>query len=81
MELELETAKWNPESNPSATGDAFKTLFVARLPYDANERDIEKEFDGYGKIRAVKLVKHSKTGKSRGYAFVEYDSTSAMRDA
>jgi len=81
MELELEAAKWNPESNPNATGDAFKTLFVARLPYDANERDIEKEFDGYGKIRAVKLVKHAKTQKSRGYAFVEYDSTSAMREA
>lgn len=37
-------------------------VYVGRLPYDVRERDIEKFFRGYGRIREV-LIKD-------GFAFV-----------
>lgn len=34
-------------------GDAFKTLFVARLSYDTTEKDLEREFGRFGPIERV----------------------------
>ena len=31
-----------------ATADAFKTLFVARLAYDVDERKLKREMEHYG---------------------------------
>lgn len=42
-----------PNEDPNVRGDAFKTLMVARLSYDADERDLEKEFGRYGPIERV----------------------------
>ena len=45
----------NPSEDPQIRGDAFKTLFVARLSYDAKENDLEKEFGRYGTIERVSI--------------------------
>lgn len=42
-----------PNEDPNIRGDAFKTLIVARLSYDADERDLEKEFGRFGPIERV----------------------------
>lgn len=42
-----------PHEDPNIRGDAFKTLIVARLSYDAGERDLEREFGRYGPIERV----------------------------
>jgi len=34
-------------------GDAFKTLIVVRLSYDATEQDLEREFGRFGPIERV----------------------------
>ena len=62
------------------TGDARKTLFIARLAYDATERDVEKAFDVYGRVRQVLIVR-APSGRPRGYAFIEYEDERAMRKA
>jgi U1 small nuclear ribonucleoprotein len=54
-----------------ASSDPYKTLIVARLKYETNERTIKLEFEKYGVVKSVKLVT-DKDGKSRGYAFVEF---------
>ena len=74
-------ADYDPSSNPAATSDAFKTLFVGRLPRDATERDVRREFEEYGPIARVVLVTASTTGTPRGYAFIEYDHASDMKAA
>jgi U1 small nuclear ribonucleoprotein 70kDa len=43
----------NPDQDPNIRGDAFKTLIVARLSYDANESDLEREFGRFGPIERV----------------------------
>lgn len=44
---------FQPEIDPQIRGDAVKTLFVARLAYDARESDLEKEFGRFGPIERV----------------------------
>jgi U1 small nuclear ribonucleoprotein len=44
-----------PSEDPNIRGDAFKTLIVARLSYDATEQDLEREFGRFGPIERVCL--------------------------
>ncbi|EPQ28158.1 uncharacterized protein PFL1_04485 [Pseudozyma flocculosa PF-1] len=72
--------KYDPNKDPEAIGDPFKTLFLARLSYDTTEKDLHREFDMYGPIERIRLVR-DKEGKSRGYAFVLYERERDMRAA
>jgi U1 small nuclear ribonucleoprotein len=42
-----------PAEDPNIRGDPFKTLIVARLSYEANEQDLEREFGRFGNIERV----------------------------
>ncbi|OZJ06451.1 hypothetical protein BZG36_00561 [Bifiguratus adelaidae] len=79
--IQAALAEYNPEQDPNAQGtDAFKSLFVGRVAYDLTERDLQKEFDHYGPVKSVILVK-DKDGNSRGYAFIEFERESDMKAA
>jgi U1 small nuclear ribonucleoprotein 70kDa len=47
---------YKPDQDPQIRGDAFKTLFVGRLSYDANEADLEREFGRFGPIERVSSI-------------------------
>lgn len=78
--------KWNPAADPAidASSDPFKTIIVARLSYETTEKKLLREFERFGPVRGLRLIKDQKTGKSRGYAFVEFerekDAKYAVRD-
>jgi len=72
---------WDSQKNPKATGDAYKTLYVARASYDTSESKIKREFEDYGPIKKIRLIHDSKTGKPRGYAFIEFEKEKDMRNA
>jgi len=50
-----ELQKYDPQSDPNATGDPYKTLFVARLNYETSEHKIKREFEAYGPIKRVSI--------------------------
>ncbi|GAU98166.1 hypothetical protein RvY_09346 [Ramazzottius varieornatus] len=79
--LEQELARWDPHDNGEATADPFKTLFVSRLNFETSENKIRREFEQYGPVVSVKLVKDKKTEKSKGYAFIEFEREEDMRSA
>ncbi len=60
--------------------NCYNTLFVGRLAYEVTERKLLREFETFGPIKDVKLVK-DKDGKSRGYAFVEFELEEDMKRA
>merc|ERR1712176_284298 len=72
---------WNPHEDPKAESDPFRTLFVARINYDTSQSKLKREFEEFGRIRHVRLVENTKTGKPRGYAFIEYDKERDMHGA
>ena len=78
--LEERLKLWDPHKNKNATKDAYKTLFVARLSYELNEDNLKNEFSRYGDIKDIKLIRDN-NGKSRGYAFIEFDKDTDLRRA
>jgi len=73
--------KWDPHSDKNATGDPFKTLFVARINYDTTESKLRRELESYGPIRQINMIYNVKTRKPRGYALVEYEHERDMHSA
>ncbi|XP_003966415.1 U1 small nuclear ribonucleoprotein 70 kDa [Takifugu rubripes] len=79
--LETELKLWDPHNDPNAQGDAFKTLFVARVNYDTTESKLRREFEVYGPIKRIYIVYSKRTAKPRGYAFIEYEHERDMHSA
>jgi cold-inducible RNA-binding protein len=47
-------------------------LFVGNLSYQTGENDLQDLFSKAGAVTSVNLVMDKVTGKSRGFAFVEF---------
>jgi len=72
--------KYDPSNDEKIKGDPHRTVFVARLDFSTTEETLFEMFGRYGSIERLRLVKEVKTGKSKGYAFVEFsDDTEAKR--
>ncbi len=59
------------------------TLYVGNLSYKANESDVKDLFEQHGHVNSVRLMKDKRTGKRRGFGFVEVseDDADAMISA
>ncbi|KAI0123888.1 U1 small nuclear ribonucleoprotein of 70kDa MW N terminal-domain-containing protein [Xylariales sp. AK1849] len=77
----------HPDQDPNIRGDAFKTLIVARLSYEATGSDLEREFGRFGPIERIRIITdtkaHERPNKKkkphRGYAFVVFEREKDMR--
>ena len=49
-------------------------LFVGNLAYQTMENDLQEYFSQAGVVTSVNLMLDKFTGKSRGFAFVEYSA-------
>mmetsp|Transcript_57137 Transcript_57137/g.107454 ORF Transcript_57137/g.107454 Transcript_57137/m.107454 type:complete len:331 (-) Transcript_57137:130-1122(-) len=67
-------------TNGDVTGDAYKTLFVARVSYDTTQHKLRREFEQFGTIKTLRLVQ-DQNGECRGYAFIEYEKEADMKEA
>lgn len=56
-------------------------LFVAGLPYDMDDAELEEFFEKFGTVSSVKVAMDKETGKSKGFAFVEMPVDSEAREA
>ncbi|XP_781203.4 U1 small nuclear ribonucleoprotein 70 kDa [Strongylocentrotus purpuratus] len=81
QKLENEVEEWDAHSNASATSNAFKTLFIARVNYDTTESKLRREFESYGPIKMISIAHDINTGKPKGYAFIEYAHERDMHSA
>src|SRR5258706_2998378 len=56
-------------------------LFVGNLSFQTMENDIQDYFAQAGIVSSVNLMMDKFTGKSRGFAFVEFSSTAEAQKA
>ena len=56
-------------------------LFVGNLAYQTIENDLQELFSEAGVVSSVNLMLDKFTGKSRGFAFVEYASPDEAKKA
>ena len=62
-------------------GDPYRTIFVGRLNYNTSEDRLHREFNIFGQVENVRIVRNQKTGKPNGYAFVEFRDERGADDA
>jgi cold-inducible RNA-binding protein len=56
-------------------------LFVAGLPFDVNDQELQEMFEAYGTVGSAKVIMDRETGKSRGFGFVEFPTDSDAQAA
>ena len=58
-------------------------LYVGNLPFTTDDNELEELFGKHGEVTSVKVVTDRDTGRSRGFAFVEFanreDGEAAMQ--
>ena len=69
-------------SNSSSEQDdssEVSTLYVGNLPYRADEEAVQEHFEQQGSVVSVRLMKDRRTGKRKGYGFVEMNPKGAAK--
>ena len=57
------------------------TLYVGNISYSMKEEELRKAFGQFGEVVSVKVIIDKRTGKSKGYGFVEMDSDASADEA
>lgn len=55
--------------------DVDCVVYLGHIPTGFFEAEIRNFFSQFGKVRRVKLFRSKKTGNSKGYAFVQFETT------
>jgi RNA recognition motif-containing protein len=58
-----------------------KKLYVGNLAFSSTEADLRELFEQHGALLSVNLITDRETGRSRGFAFVEYEDASSADKA
>lgn len=56
-------------------------IFVAGLPYDMDDAELEEFFEKFGKVVSAKVAMDRDTGKSKGFGFVEMLNDAEAKEA
>jgi len=71
-------SKAKPLPTVGDTGE-MATLFIGNVAYKASEQEIRAAFEKFGEVLAVRLVIDKRSGRPRGYGFVEMAASGAER--
>lgn len=56
-------------------------IYVGSLPYSVNEQKLSELFAQYGTVVSVKIISDKFSGQSKGFGFVEMDSSEEAQKA
>jgi len=56
-------------------------LYVGNFPWSVTENDLRELFAQYGEVKSVKIIMDKETGRSRGFAFIEFADAEACQEA
>ena len=58
-----------------------KQLYVGNLPYQVNVHHLREHFSRYGELQTVRLIKNTRTGRSKGFAFIAFANIKDAKNA
>jgi RNA recognition motif-containing protein len=56
-------------------------IFVGNLAFSTEEDALRREFEDCGEITDLKLITDRETGRSKGFAFITFDTAEALEAA
>lgn len=57
------------------------TIYVGNVNYSLSEEDVKRIFEVLGKVDAIKIIRDKKTGKSKGFGFLDMASKKEAMEA
>lgn len=58
-----------------------KKLFVGNIPFEVNDADLATVLAVAGTVLSAKVIVNNKTGRSKGYGFVEMETEAMAQEA
>ncbi|MEE9281159.1 MAG: RNA-binding protein [Myxococcota bacterium] len=58
-----------------------KKLYIGNIPFSTTEPELREMFQKHGALESVNVITDRETGRSRGFAFVEFADESSARAA
>ncbi|GIU39447.1 RNA recognition motif domain-containing protein [Shewanella colwelliana] len=74
----LQSSQSAPVTNEQYKGPTM-TLYVGNLPYRVHEGEVKELFGKYGPVNSVRLVRDRKTGRRKGFGFIEMSEAGATK--
>ena len=56
-------------------------IYIGNLAYETREEELRSEFEVYGEVQEVTVVRDRDTGRSRGFGFVEMPTSTEAESA
>lgn len=57
------------------------TIYVGNVNYSLSEEDVRRIFEVLGKVDAIKIIRDKKTGKSKGFGFLDMPNKKEAMEA
>ena len=57
------------------------SIYVGNLSYDVTEADLQADFEAFGAVASVNIIKDQYSGQSKGFGFVEMPSATEAQAA
>eukprot|EP01101_Sappina_pedata_P006322 TRINITY_DN3100_c0_g2_i1.p1 TRINITY_DN3100_c0_g2~~TRINITY_DN3100_c0_g2_i1.p1 ORF type:complete len:191 (-),score=87.86 TRINITY_DN3100_c0_g2_i1:197-769(-) len=67
------------ERRQQRTGEGKGVIYLGRIPHGFYEGPMKKFFSQFGKVTRLRLSRNKKTGKSKHYAFIEFDCAAVAK--
>lgn len=72
--LPLEGGPGSKISEREPSENTSTVLYIGRVPHGFYENEMEGFFKQFGTVKRLRLARNKKTGKSKHYGFIEYES-------
>jgi RNA recognition motif-containing protein len=59
----------------------MKKVYVGNLPYRITKEELSDHFEDCGSIQDIILIKDRETGRSKGFGFVEFETSDQAQEA
>ena len=56
-------------------------IYIGNLSYEVGEQDLRDAFGAFGRVTSAKVIADMYTGKSKGFGFVEMESSDDAQNA
>ena len=50
-------------------------IYIGNLSYQVTEDDLKKEFENFGGVKSIKIIRDRETGQSKGFGFIEMEQS------